>query len=371
MSRSMPRFVAKRFDVPAGQTASGICVFPSALTQRRTSPSPPPGDYQLGALLEGPLDRPRRPLALRYLEPERRRDARVGERAPQLGEPAAERLAGMCDDRQLHERERLSAAALAARQANSSSRIAPMPTSTPPTTSSGWCMPRYMRDNATNVVSRIAQVQASAFLTLPVMLGCEQQHKAGVDGNRGGGVARGVAGIDRQILEAVDRWTVTWDHDRGEVVGGRFGKQDEDRECRQEPAAGEGAVAGDDADDDRQDRGLADLRGDLGNRGQRAAALVDELLNEALILAGQAEPASAGQDVHDQQAEQDRGDQQQEEAAEQRDEEDERRMARTQRVGEPLCGSTGAGGEHRACPRVAVSLAALKLRATADRRTCR
>ena len=106
------------------------------------------------------------------------------------------------------------------------------------------------------------------------------------------------------------------------MVSGRLGKQDEDRECRHKPAAGERAVDADDADDDRQDRGSADLRCDLGDRGQRAAALVDELLNKAFILAGQAEPASARQDMHDQQAEQDRGDQQQEKAAEQREEED-------------------------------------------------
>jgi hypothetical protein len=54
-----------------------------------------------------------------------------------------------------------------ARQAKSSSAIAPMPTSTPPATSSGWCMPRYMCEKATKVVTRIANVQASA---RPVLL---------------------------------------------------------------------------------------------------------------------------------------------------------------------------------------------------------
>jgi hypothetical protein len=40
--------------------------------------------------------------------------------------------------------------------------IAPIPITTPPATSSGWCIPRYMRENATYVVARIANVHASA-----------------------------------------------------------------------------------------------------------------------------------------------------------------------------------------------------------------
>ena len=38
------------------------------------------------------------------------------------------------------------AATPAARHANSSTSSAPIPTTSPPATSSGWCMPRYMRD---------------------------------------------------------------------------------------------------------------------------------------------------------------------------------------------------------------------------------
>ena len=65
-----------------------------------------PGEDQLGAVLQRPLDRARRPLALRHLDPQRLGDARLLERAPQLREPAAERLAGMRDDRQLHAQTR-------------------------------------------------------------------------------------------------------------------------------------------------------------------------------------------------------------------------------------------------------------------------
>ena len=163
MSRSMPRFVGEQVRRPGGADRKRNLRVLERVDATPDEPVAAPGEDQLGAVLQRPLDRARRPLALRYLDPERRGDARFRERAPQLREPAADRLAGMRDDRQFH--ERLSAAAPAARQANSSTRIAPMPTSTPPATSSGWCMPRYIRDNATKVVNRIAPVQASAFLT--------------------------------------------------------------------------------------------------------------------------------------------------------------------------------------------------------------
>ena len=87
------------------------------------------------------------------------------------GQPAAERLAGVGDDRDLHDdrpgacgRGRTCAAARAvaprwatpaARQANSSTSTAPIPTTSPPATSSGWCIPRYMRAKATKTGSRL------------------------------------------------------------------------------------------------------------------------------------------------------------------------------------------------------------------------
>ena len=76
---------------------------------------------------------------------------------------------------------------------------------TPPATSSGWCMPRYIRDVATNATIATTSVQATVRKTRFVNRRGEQQREPAVDGQRGGGVAGWVAGVDRQVLEAERR----------------------------------------------------------------------------------------------------------------------------------------------------------------------
>ena len=103
-----------------------------------------PGDDELGALVEGTLDLLRRLAALRHLVPERIRDPGLLERLPERQEPVAEALAGVRDDRDLHARaSRALTTARVMRAAPSAiTKRARIPTTIPPSASSGWCMPR-------------------------------------------------------------------------------------------------------------------------------------------------------------------------------------------------------------------------------------
>ncbi len=103
-----------------------------------------PRDHELGALAQRALDHLRRLAALRHLVPERIRDPGLLERAPERQEAVAERLAGVRDDRDLHDRaSRALTTARVMRAAPSAiTKRARIPTTTPPSASSGWCMPR-------------------------------------------------------------------------------------------------------------------------------------------------------------------------------------------------------------------------------------
>ena len=90
----MPRFVANRFAVPAGTIASAHARAGEHVDAALHHPVAAPGEDELGALVERALDLRRRLLALRHLAPERVVDPLGFEHATQLGQPAAERLAG-------------------------------------------------------------------------------------------------------------------------------------------------------------------------------------------------------------------------------------------------------------------------------------
>ncbi len=172
-----------------------------------------PGEDQLGAILQGLLDRGRRPLALRHLVHSGSETPASASVRRSSGSPPAERLAGMGDDRNLHPRARLSAAAPAARQANSRTRIAPMPI-------------EHASGNVERMVHPLVHARegdeggqedragpGQSLLQAAGEAGGEQQDEAGVDRDRGGGVARGVAGVGRQVFEAVDRGAVARDRE--------------------------------------------------------------------------------------------------------------------------------------------------------------
>ena len=174
MSCGIPRLVAKRFAVPAGMTARGTSVPASTPMQRRTVPSPPQASTS-----SAPASIARWTCSGAFLAfgtschsgsrppPPRARDAAPGARhrgssrrarrpRPSCHGLRAARSAGpaVCG-------VRAACATPAAREANSSTSSAPMPMTRPPATSSGWCMPRYMRAMATMIGIAIAIAQAA------------------------------------------------------------------------------------------------------------------------------------------------------------------------------------------------------------------
>ena len=92
------------------------------------------------------------------------RDSLGGEDAAQLGQATAEVLPECATTATFtpSSSAAVSSAAAAVRHANTITTSAAMPTTTPPPTSSGWCMPRYMRESATNPTIATAVAQANA-----------------------------------------------------------------------------------------------------------------------------------------------------------------------------------------------------------------
>ena len=76
-----------------------------------------------------------------------------------------------------------------------------MPTRMPPPTSSGWCMPRYMRDEATNVTIAHEAAHARPRKRLFVNRDASTRRSA-VNRERRSRVARRIAGVDREVFEA-------------------------------------------------------------------------------------------------------------------------------------------------------------------------
>ena len=114
-----------------------------------------PDEEQLGTVRECTLHLLGRELALRHLDPHRICDPIALQLAPQLRQAAPEGLAGVRDHRDLGH----LAASPEARVTRTSMDTAAIPMTTPPAMSSGWCIPRYMREKATNTGIRIATTQ--------------------------------------------------------------------------------------------------------------------------------------------------------------------------------------------------------------------
>ena len=172
----MPRFVANRFAVPAGSTASGTFVPASTPTQRRTVPSPPQAKTSSAPASSARSTCAGAFLALGTSYQSGSSTPAVASARRSAGNPPSSVFAACattatfmttgCGRREVDRaRVRLgacaSAATPAARHANSSTSTAPMPISAPAATSSGWCMPRYMREDATKTGSRRAIAQAA------------------------------------------------------------------------------------------------------------------------------------------------------------------------------------------------------------------
>ena len=84
--------------MPAGRIASGVSEPASASMQRWTMPSPPQTKISSAPSSSARFTCFGREPALRHLEPERIVDALTLELPPELGQAAAERLAGVRDD---------------------------------------------------------------------------------------------------------------------------------------------------------------------------------------------------------------------------------------------------------------------------------
>ena len=229
MSFGIPRFVANRFAVPAGMIARLVVVPASTSTHRWTIPSPPQTKRS-----SAPSSSARRTWAgaLRLfgtsnqsgsVTPSASRTRRSSGRPPPSG------LAGVRDDRDLHSRppalacarSRTSAAAPAVRHAKTRAITAAMPTTTPPATSSGWCIPRYIRARATNVDHREDERPGGHPECAVGEARGEQENEAAVDSDCGCRMTGRVAGVHRQAFETRDSRPMRVDDECRRAVGRR------------------------------------------------------------------------------------------------------------------------------------------------------
>ena len=248
MSCGMPRFVARRFAGAGGQDR-----------ERRLR-----AGHRVDRSAERCRRRPRRRAAPRRRRarvspasgrtgsstPRSRADRRLPGVPARAAAPAArpERLAGVRDDRDL----RHLAALPAARVTTTSALSAAIPTITPPATSIGWCMPRYMRENAT--IHRDQHRDEPDGHCAPRFAIREVSSSAmpAVDGDRRRGMPRRVARVHRQVLEAVNLRTMAMDEERRRAIRAGLEGQREEQESGQPPALRDGGDQRGDARDDRQ-----------------------------------------------------------------------------------------------------------------------
>ena len=135
MLLGMPTFDANRFAVPAGMMARLVSRAGELADAALDHPVAAPREDELGALLEDAPNARRRLAALGHFVPQRVADTRRIEHSPQLRQPPVERLAGVSDHRDLH--ERVAATAPATRQAKTAMTSADTPIVTPASVSIG------------------------------------------------------------------------------------------------------------------------------------------------------------------------------------------------------------------------------------------
>ena len=187
---------------------------------------------------------------------------------------------------------RARAAAPAARQANSSTSSAPIPTTSPPATSSGWCMPRYMRASATRTGITIATAQARR-----AALGSGSARSAAARARRRPRSPPRCGRTDSSRRpggpRAVHVRAVARHRQRRDAVGRRLDHQREDGERGDPPLAQDGGDERDHADQDRQQRRPTNRRADLGRIGEERRALADDRADEAVVRASSSPMSSS------------------------------------------------------------------------------
>ena len=195
----------------------------------------------------------------------------------------------------------------------------PMPTSAPPKTSNGWCMPRYIRDTATMTGTAMANVRAVAAEASVWGGRSQQQHEARVDRDRRGRVPGGVTATQREILETSHPGARTRDEVQRQAVRRRLdGEQTHDEDGdRPVPAR---RRHDDDQARQRREHGASAETGDHGGRvRERRCAPGDERVDDAVV--GLSDPADVQDHVGDQRADQHRHHGERDEAGQQREHE--------------------------------------------------
>ena len=165
MSFGIPKLVAKRFAVPAGRIPRADLGARQHIDAALHHPIAAPGEDKLGALLDCSAHLLGRFPALWHLAPKRLVDSFGRERPSERRQSTVKRLARMSDHGDLHRRSppfrEAAADAAAVRHAKTRTPTAATPTTRPPPTSSGWCIPRYMREVATNATIQYRNAQTT------------------------------------------------------------------------------------------------------------------------------------------------------------------------------------------------------------------
>ena len=345
--------------MPAGMIASGDAAAREPVDRPLHHAVAAPDEHELGAFVECPLDALGGVLALRHLRPDRLVDPLLREDRAQLLEPAADRLAGVGDHRNLlhafpsvvsavmdaSAASRCAAAAPAARAAKIVMQRAAMPIRTPAATSVMWCMPRNIRDQATN--TGIATTSDQRMIRIARVLDPrgEDDQQAAEQGDRGCRVPRGVAGVDRQALEPLHVGPVAMDDEARSPVGARLDADHEQRERGEPPVLRHEEHDEQDPDEGRDHEPAREGRADPREIDRGARPLPDDGAADALVPGGDAVDLQdhPGQE----EADGDRQRKQDRVAAEDGCEEDANGMARADRGGEPLCRPAGRRLEER------------------------
>ena len=234
----------------------------------------------------------------------------------------------------------------AERQANSSTSSAPMPMTSPPATSSGWCMPRYIRDERDDDrdhdrdrprAARAAPAVGNRDVT--------SSDEAGVDRDRRRRVTGREAGVGGQVLEALDVGPLARHRQRRDAVGRRL---DHQRRRPRRPRSATCAATRTRARSRPTRIGSSgappsvEPTSEASVRNGVRSATIDR--DGALVGAGQA--AGVEQHVGHEQPERDGDQAEHREAREHRGEEHRRGMPSAQPAGEPLGRPARAGVEH-------------------------
>ena len=248
-----------------------------------------PGEDELGAILERALDLLRRLPALRHLVPDRLRDTLSLELASKLEQAAPD---ATCP----HARPprpslltptspppALRVTTSVTRASKSASSSAAIPMSAPRSTSVGWCMPRYIREQATKGGTASATHPDEHLQPRRGHPRCQEEREARVERERGRRMTRRVARVDRQGFEPVDVGPVAVHEEDRRPVRARLDEDRGEDEACDQPALPENSDDHDGADERRDEVAAGDLRPDERGVVPERRAVAGEPAHEPLV----------------------------------------------------------------------------------------